>query len=361
MTVFCALFSDVASGEEPILISDVLLTKGLHHSVDGARYRRTYIPSLGGTFPQVSPEASISGLGQKTYLLNTGGCFSVAGDLPRVLKFYSRLSEDGEARNVIQTCSEYKDDIQFVVFIVDAAAKVLFLCASPDCTLMRPGSYGLVVIGGSGESTMRKLLLQHEERSLQGDSTLAPIARALCLINEALLMDENEPSATLGRRFGAYYELAKYEDGLFVKVGNIIHHYIKFVVGEDVNYWMVRKSYYHEYIGEDLVVRRITFDHEHTEISGWQDCYVIGGMSAPTDGTSAEAHINSFAPAPAWEVVCLEVSGIVFRVVSNRHHLIKISMSEGRWFLSIDEQLARELVDRILALRPHPTTTDSRS
>lgn len=351
MTVFCALYSDLEQGEDPIVISDVLITGGVRHSPDGERYRRTYIPSLGGTFPQVSSDFAIVGLGQKTYLTESGNCFSVAGDLDLVKALHAQLSAGNGVLHALTTCAPLKDaDVQFAVFIADDAGAPLNLLHSATCNVFRPGSYGRVVIGGSGENTLRKLVLRQQDTTkLTGDNAIAPIARALCLINEALDWDESDPSETLGEKFGAYYEIAVYHNERFIKMGNIAHHFLTFKSEGDGGYWMYRKSYYHEYVGNDLVVRRITVGHDDNQSVAWQDCYVIGGLNAPVDETTARAHITGSAPTPAWEVLCLEVHGAVFRVVSSQRHLLNIRMSEGKWYFSVDEDLGKELAEEIIA------------
>jgi hypothetical protein len=78
MTVFCILNADVSRGESPILISDILLTESVYLDADDSRYRKTYIPSLGGTFPQFAPDSSIAGLTQKTHIFRNGICAVVA-------------------------------------------------------------------------------------------------------------------------------------------------------------------------------------------------------------------------------------------------------------------------------------------
>jgi hypothetical protein len=349
MTVFCALYSDVELGEEAVLISDVLLTTSVRQSNDGDRYRRTYIPSVGGTFPQVSGEVSIAGLGQKLYVTEAGACFAVAGDLERACRFHAALSLAQDIDEISKTCSLFKDDLQFAVFFPNRTKGTNHLCASMNCKVMRTGPYGLVVIGGSGETTLRQLLLRQAEQPIHGDETVLPIARALCLVNEVLAMDETHSDITLGARFGAYYEIAAYNDGIYLKLDHVAHHYLRFVTDGDHGYWSLTKSYYHEYLDEDLIVRRVVMGQENGESVVWQDCYIVGGLSGSLDLAASSSHIINRGPSPIWEVLSLDVGGCVVRIVSTARHLLKPRLSQGRWYFSIDEDVGRDVYREILS------------
>jgi hypothetical protein len=345
MTVFCVLFADVGHGEQPIFISDVLLTEGLRHSADGERYGRTYIPSVGGTFPQVSPSASISGLMQKTYVLESGHCVSLAGDFEPIVNFYADIKSKTDLLDIAKTINRYQGTFQFAVAMLDDKAERIYLCATESCRQLTPGSYGTVLIGGSGHNTLRKLLIAHQQRPFSGDPALNSIGRALILINEALDMDESDPAETLGERFGAYYEITAFTGSKFVKIDNVAHHYltIKFVDG--VKHWILRKSYYHEYIGDDLVVRRVSWGQDNEQPVVWQDCYSIGGLKGPINMSAVKRRIHDTAPTPMIEVLCVQIENSRFRIVSDQRHLISIRREENRWFATIDDTVASDIAN----------------
>ncbi|MBN3783261.1 hypothetical protein G3O06_37940 [Burkholderia sp. Ac-20345] len=343
MTVFCVLFADVSNGEQPIFISDVLLTAELRHSADGERYEKTYIPSIGGTFPQVSQNASISGLIQKTYILPMGHCLSLAGDFESVLNFYAEIKSKTDLFDVANIISRYKKSLQFAVAMLDRDTDRIYLCATESCRQLTPGSYGSVLIGGSGHNTLRKLLIAHQHRPFVGDPALDSIGRALVLINEALEMDESAPIETLGEHFGAYYEIAEFTGSQFVKIDNVAHHYVTIKIIDGTAHWILEKSYYHEYCGGNLLVRRISWGQDFV----WQDCYVIGGFNGPVNLREVQLRVSDTAPIPMFEVIRLKFETSNFRVVSNRRHLIKIRKEGDRWFGDVDNIAANELANYI--------------
>lgn len=339
MTVFCILFADVSKGEQPIFISDILTTAELRHSGDGERYEKTYIPSIGGTFPQISKSASISGLIQKTYILPVGHCLSLAGDFNSILKLYGDLKSAVSIVEIGSIISRYKNSLQFAIAMLDRDADRIYICATESCRQLNPGSYGSVLIGGSGHSTLRKLLIDHQHRPFVGDPTLDSIGRALVLINEALEMDESAPAETLGERFGAYYEIAAFTGSEFVKIDNVAHHYVDIKIIDGVAHWIVEKSYYHEYCGDNLLVRRISWGKDIV----WQDCYAIGGFNGAVNMREIRLRVSDTAPTPMFEVLRLRFGDSRVRTVSNRRHLIKIRKEGGRWFGDVDNVAASEL------------------
>ncbi|WP_312315884.1 hypothetical protein [Stenotrophomonas sp.] len=208
-------------------------------------------------------------------------------------------------------------------------------------------AHGRVIIGGSGETTMKRLVLQHAMKPLAGDPNVMRIARALYLVNEALELDDANPEETLGNKFGAYYEIAAYEDGTFRKLDRVAHHYFRYVEGEDHGRLCLVRSYFHEYLGKDLIVRRVVAGMDGEQISVWQDCYVINGFDAPLDLAAAAPHINSHLSTPDWEVVSIDLGGYVSRVVSIEQPLVSSQLVDGRWYCTIDQELGRKIIGEI--------------
>lgn len=347
MTVFCVLFANVANGEQPIIISDILLTEGLRYSADGKRYEKTYIPSLGGTFPQVSPDASIAGLIQKTYVLDNGHCVALAGDFEIVADFYSDIASKTDLVDIAKAVKRYQDALQFVVLMHDAEAEQIYLCATASCRKLTPGSYGMVLIGGSGHTTLRKLLIAHQQRPMVGDSTLKNLSRALILVNEALDMDESDPAETLGERFGAYYEITAFTGSRFVKIGDVAHHYLTVNFVDGVTHWVLKKSYYHEYLGNNLIIRRVTWGRDNEQSVVWQDCYAIGSLRGTANIPEVSHRIRDTAPMPTLEVLCVRIGKSSFRTVLEQRHLVKIRREESKWYPDIDQVVLDEIANSI--------------
>lgn len=344
MTVFCSLFSDVASGESPILISDVLLTGSPRQTADGERYQRTYLPSIGGTFPDISNQATIVGVAQKMYITPFGGCFTFAGDFARAAKLHAALVEQHDIRRIVEICGDFIDDLQMAICTPETDGGINYVLASRSCTSLRPGPYGQVFIGGSGEASLRRLLLKQAQLPMHGDASLQPIASALCLVNEALQMDARQPSQTLGERFGAYYEIAAYTEGRYAKLDHVAHHYFLFV-GDDTNgYWQLARSYFHEYLGNDLIVRTVAVGHEQGEPALFQECHVVGGLNAPIELDNATARTQCAGVSTHWEVVSLEIAGYTFRRVLRGRRLVEFRIDGGRWHFGIEPRLWAELM-----------------
>ena len=339
MTVFCVLFANVAAGEQPIIISDVLLTERVRHSSGGQRYEKTYIPSVGGMFPQISTRASISGLVQKTYVLESGHCVALSGDFESVQKFHRDISSRMKVDEIVEICLRYQDKLQFAALIHEPEVERLFVCATESCRQLSPGSYGLVLVGGRGHSTLRSLLIRHQDLPFKGDPGMEKIGRALCLISEALDMDESSPAETLGERFGAYYEITAFTGSEFTKIGNVAYHYLTLDFRDDSNRWMLKKSYYHEYLRSDLIVRRVLWAKDNDRSVVWQDCYIIGGLEKPVDMVGATQWIQNTAPAPFLEVLCVKVGQSKFRFVAKRRHVVRIRKEGDEWFPDVDEEL----------------------
>ncbi len=347
MTVFCMLYSDLRAGEEPVVISDVLVTTSVRLAEQDQRYSRTYIPSIGGVYPQVASDASIAGLCQKLHVTPDGACIAFAGDLDSAVDFHHSLCRKGDLQSVLDACTDFRGNLQFAVYFPDAARKTHYICHSDDCLNIATVAHGRVIIGGSGETTMKRLVLQHAMKPLAGDPNVMRIARALYLVNEALELDDANPEETLGNKFGAYYEIAAYEDGTFRKLDRVAHHYFRYVEGEDHGRLCLVRSYFHEYLGKDLIVRRVVAGMDGEQISVWQDCYVINGFDAPLDLAAAAPHINSHLSTPDWEVVSIDLGGYVSRVVSIEQPLVSSQLVDGRWYCTIDQELGRKIIGEI--------------
>lgn len=134
-----------------------------------------------------------------------------------------------------------------------------------------------------------------------------------------------------------------------MKLDHVAHHYLRFVDNDSDSYWSLTKSYYHEYLGDDLIVRRVAMGQENAESVVWQDCYVVGGLSGSRDLAASSSHIITRGPSPVWEVLSLDVGGYVLRMVSNARHLLKPRLSQGRWYFSIDEDVGREAYREIFS------------
>lgn len=348
MTVFCMLYSDLDANEEPVLISDVLITTTVRLAEQDQRYSRTYIPSVGGVYPQVASDASIAGLCQKLHVTPAGACIAFAGDLDSAVRFHHSLCSKGDLQSVLDACADVQGKLQFAVYFPDSARRTHYICHSGDCLNIATVAHGRVIIGGSGETTMKRLVLQHASKPLSGDEKVMRIARALYLVNEALELDDANPGQTLGKKFGAYYEVAAYEDGSFRKLDRVAHHYFRYIEGEDQGRLCLVRSYFHEYFGKDLIVRRVVAGMEGDQFSVWQDCYVINGFDAPLDLAGAVPHINSHLSIPEWEVVSIDIGGHVSRVVSTRQPLVSSRLVDGRWYCTIDQKLGREIIDEIV-------------
>jgi hypothetical protein len=103
MTVFCILYSDVTSGEQPILISDVLITKGTRSSQEGRRYEKLYLPSIGGRFPDLPNKISIDGYIQKMYVTDKY-TFVVAGGYAAVENFHLKILSSETIEEFVSVC-----------------------------------------------------------------------------------------------------------------------------------------------------------------------------------------------------------------------------------------------------------------
>lgn len=349
MTAFCVLFANVAEGEKPIVISDVLLTDAVRQSFDDRRYGRRYIPSIGGTFPQVSADVSIAGLVQKTCVLGNGHCMVVAGDLRRAARFCSEVASRSAIGDIVEICRRYDGELQFVVLMNDSEGKTVYVCATESCRRLSPGSYGTVLLGGSGEGAWASLFMRHQGLPFKAGQESESLDRALCLVNEALDMDQSNRSETLGKRFGAYYETTAFTGSEFIKVGRVAHHYLTLDFTDNGSWWIIKKSYYHEYLDNDLIIRRISWGLDSEEPAVWQDCYVIGGLMSRVNAIEARRWIDETAPAPLAEVLCVQVGESKFRFVRWQRRLVTIRKEEGKWFPAVDREVIEEISCTIAA------------
>ncbi|VVD71985.1 hypothetical protein PAQ31011_00658 [Pandoraea aquatica] len=325
------------------MISDVLVTDDGWSSGKKPRYERTYIPSIGGTFPHVGPNAAISGMMQKTFLLPDGKCIAAAGGLQTVLSFRTQVEQAAGIDEVLDVCSRHVDELDFVFMSHCVEYQQLLVLATETCRRMTLDAYGAVIIGGSGESTIRRLVTEHAELPFSGEGGLATLGRALCLVNAALELDASVPQSTLGRRFGAYYEVTYFDGESFVKLDRTIHHFLAITLVEGLAAWFLSKSFYHEYVDGVLVARRITWGADEAKSFVWQDCYEIGGDAAPFPRGRFEEHINTVVPDPVIEVLNIKVGDRTFRFVSSQEKLVKIWQEDGRWFSDLDADMDKRL------------------
>jgi hypothetical protein len=167
MTAFCALFADVGNEEIPIVISDVLVTsRGVPPT--NSRYEKTYLPTIGGVFPHVSAHATISGLIQKLSLLPGGHCLAVAGDLHPILDFHAQLVQQShDFHGMYRVCQAFSDKVSFTLLVNDTVRSRRVTIASESCRRLRSDQYGLSIVGGSGESTLRRLMLKQKELNIR--------------------------------------------------------------------------------------------------------------------------------------------------------------------------------------------------
>lgn len=344
MTVFCVLFADLEKQKNPIIISDVLLTEEIRLLNNNERYKRTYIPSIGGIFPQIRPNISLAGMVQKTYILDETCCVTFAGNAADIVNFYQKIKSQQNISQIISCCNYYKDKIQFSILFHDTEKKTIYLCATDSCRVLDTEAYGKILIGGSGESTLRELLIAHQNFLHDGTPHFEPIARALFLVNAALELDEINNSKTLGKGFGAYYEISIFLDPIFVKLDCVSHHYMS-IEGAD-SALVLKKSYYHEYIEEDLIVRRVTYANENNQISIWQDCYVIKNIESKGN-KNYEKYINSEIKNIEFEVISIKINGNYIRLFHNRKTLIKTYIKNNRWFIGFDEDILIGIRDKI--------------
>ncbi|CAG9243703.1 hypothetical protein [Paraburkholderia caribensis] len=344
MTAFCALFADVGKEEIPIVISDVLVTsRGLPPT--NGRYEKAYLPTIGGVFPHVSSEATISGLIQKLSLLPGGHCLAVAGDLSPILDFHAQLIQQShDFDKMYRVCQAFSETVSFTLLVNDTARSRRVTIASESCRHLRSGQYELSIVGGSGESTLRRLLLKQKELSIRGTSDLGELSRAFFLVSEALDLDSKDPTQTLEKSFGGYYEIATYDGEKFIKFDRVAYHYVRLDIIDGENLWVLHKSIYHEYVNDDLIVRRVVWTREGVDGPVWQDCYAIGSFEKPADLRRAKAHIDDTVPTTEWEVLCFEIGALKFRTVSSRRNLVNLLKRGNRWFHETDAALLDEYV-----------------
>ena len=162
-------------------------------------------------------------------------------------------------------------------------------------------------------------------------------------MSDALDLDETNPSETLAKRFGAYYEITVYTGSTFKKIGNVAYHYLTARMSGGEVQWYIDKTFFHEYLDNDLVVRRIEWGHEHGRLAPWQDCYLIGGMQSDRNANDVRRLIEETAPAPIVEVLCISDGMNKARVVRWRKHLVSFRSAGDGWFPSIDLQVAAEI------------------
>lgn len=336
-------------GEKPIVISDVLLTDAVRQSFDERRYQKRYIPSIGGTFPHESGGVSIAGLVQKTYVLDNGHCVVLAGDLRRAARFCSEVASRSAIGDVVEICQRYSDELQFVVLVNDSESKTVHVCATESCRRLSPGSYGSVLLGGSGEGAWASLVVRHQDLLFKAGQESESLGRALCLVNEALDMDQSNRSETLGKRFGAYYEITAFTGSEFIKVARVAHHYLTLEFTDSESQWIIKRTYYHEYLDNDLIVRRISWGLDSEESAVWQDCYVIGGLMGRVNTIEARTWIDQTALAPLAEVLCVKVGESKFRFVRWHRRLVTIRKEEGKWFPAVDREVIEEISRAIAA------------
>lgn len=355
MTVFCILFADVTNGEEPIVISDVLVTSEMLGN-NTERYQKIYLPSIGGTFPHLTGVSSIKGYIQKTYIVGRR-TFVAAGTLNAAHGFYDEMHSAETFEKFWSACSQYKDDLQFASFALESSTSQIYLCCTDSCRQMQLGDYGYVIVGGSGESTIRNLLLKHQSLGFDGDKAMAPIARALCLVSEAIDLDDTAPSQSLQRLFGGYYEISYFSHDAFFKLERVLFSFWEVVIQDNGPQWMPTKMFFHEYVDGVLVVRRITISSESGESAViWQDCYGIGGFSASSSNELVRSKVSTSIPEAIMEVASVELNGACFRFVSLDKPIIRFEAAGDRWVTKIDYQLLQHysasIADAIERTRP---------
>ncbi|CAE6713178.1 hypothetical protein [Paraburkholderia nemoris] len=350
MTAFCTLFADVSNGEVPVVISDVLVTSsGLPQRA--ARYEKIYIPTIGGVFPHISADSAISGLIQKLSLLPGGHCLAVAGDLSPILEFHAKLVDCGhDFEEISVLCEEFSSRISFVLLAKDSEDDRLITMTSESCRRLRNDKYGLALVGGSGESTLRKLMLQQKDAPIQGTESLSDVSKAFFLVSEALDLDSRDPSQTIEKSFGGYYEISTYDGSQFCKIDCVAYHFLRLGKLGDEDCWVLHKSFYHEYVSDDLIVRRIVWTRDEGGGIVWQDCYAIGDFHRYANMERAKVHIDETVPTTKWEVLCFEVGASKFRAVSAGRNLISLRKSEDRWFHDIDSTLMDQYAEAMAPL-----------
>lgn len=347
MTIFSVLYANLATGEQPIVISDVLVTSSMLDSKSEERYKKVYIPSVGGKFPHLSGNALIAGLMQKMYILDNGHFIVFAGNVGAAYDFYEAMQSIKSADEFYSACKSHRNHLQFATFAVDLESEQAIICCSDDCNILQPGSYGTVIVGGSGESTVRKLLLKHQGMPFRGDEKLTTIGRALCLVSEALELDDNFPSLTLDKSFGAYYEISLYTGDSFVKLDRVLFSFWQVEIHDDGPTWTPTKMFYHEYVNGVLVVRRISVSMEAVGRVIWQDCYGIGGFGLSTSVDFVRSQVSMSAPRPIMEVASVEFNGATFRFVAMDAPIVDFKLSGETWDINIDYGLLKKYSEEI--------------
>lgn len=353
MTIFAVLYSDVSKGELPIIISDVLVTSGSFVVQTGERYGKVYLPSVGGKFPHLTSQESIAGLIQKTYVISDAHSVVFAGGIREAKNFYEDMVSAKSYEEKVSVCEKYRGCLQFVNCFADVQTQSTFVVATDDCNYLEPGDYGLVIVGGSGESSIRDLLLQHQALPFCGEKELAPYARALCLVSAAIDLDEKLPAKTIEKKFGGYYEVSLFLDGKFLKLEGVQYSYWKIEVFDGRINWVPSKIYFHEYIAGVLVVRRVSFSSKEENFAIWQDCYGISGFESSMLPSEACNKALEHIPLPFIEVASVEIDGDVFRFVAMTQPLVSFRQEGGRWFPDINTKLldayAEEIYEKLQA------------
>lgn len=347
MTVFIILYGNLANGEQPIVISDVLLTSSAQDLSNEERYKKTYIPSVGGKFPHLSGNALISGLMQKLYILDNGHLMVFAGNVRDAGEFHDAQQLVKNSNELFSVCRSYRNRIQFAILALDVESKSVLLCCSDDCNVLEPGSYGKVIIGGSGESVVRDLILKHQVLPFCGDEYWAEIARALCLVSEALSLDDSFPSRTLDNGFGAYYEIGIFANDSFIKLERVLFSFWEVTIQDDNPRWMPTKMFFHEYVDGILVVRRITLAHEAGDRVIWQDCYGIGGLGVNSSTNRACSEVSMTIPQPIIEMASVEFEGATFRFFEMNQSIVKFKSLGKNWDIEINFDLLKKYSEKI--------------
>ncbi|WP_321845840.1 hypothetical protein [Paraburkholderia bannensis] len=330
------------------MISDVLATTCSLPPKAG-RYDKAYIPTVGGVFPHVADKVVISGLVQKLTLLPGGHCLAVAGDLPPIIEFHKQLVQQShDFHEMCKICLAFCYTIDFTLVVNDTPRDRRVTLASESCRRLQSDQYGLAIVGGSGESTIRSLLFKQQPLEIHGTAGLSKLSRAFFLVSEALDLDSRDPTQTIEKSFGGYYEIATYDGEKFFKFDRVAYHYVRLDTFGSESYWVLHKSIYHEYVNGDLIVRRVVWAREDNGGSVWQDCYLIGDLQRPADNARATEHIGNTVPSTDWEVVCFEAGHSKFRAVSAGRNLVKVWKQADRWFHETDTALMDEYVEAFI-------------